>query len=124
MGVLLVLITSLFGIPQPLIMRYLVHDVILGHQLGLLAIAVILLAGIYLAEKSTDLLQQLYFARFVQEVTLDIREDVFSHVLRFPKGFHQDPADQIIVATSRILGMPLLTSDRKILDFLDVEAVW
>jgi PIN domain nuclease of toxin-antitoxin system len=40
------------------------------------------------------------------------------------KGFHQDPADQIIVATSRILGIPLLTSDRKILDFLDVEAVW
>jgi len=58
------------------------------------------------------------------EVTLDIQEDVFSHVLRFPKGFHQDPADQIIVGTSRILGMPLLTSDRKILDFLDVEAVW
>ena len=40
------------------------------------------------------------------------------------KGFHQDPADQIIVATSRILGIPLLTSERKILDFLDVEAVW
>ncbi len=40
------------------------------------------------------------------------------------KGFHQDPADQIIVATSRILGMPLLTSDRKILDFSEVEAIW
>jgi PIN domain nuclease of toxin-antitoxin system len=40
------------------------------------------------------------------------------------KGFHQDTADQIIVATSRILGMPILTSDRKILNFLDVDAVW
>lgn len=40
------------------------------------------------------------------------------------KGFHQDPADQIIVATSRILGMPLLTSDRTIMEFLDVEAIW
>ncbi len=39
-------------------------------------------------------------------------------------GFHQDPADQIIVATSRVLGMPLLTSDRRILGFLDVEATW
>jgi len=85
-GVLLVLITSLFGIPQPLIIRYLVDDVILGRQLGLLAIAVILLAGISLAEKLTDLLQQFYFARFVQEVTLDIQEDLFSHVLRFLKG--------------------------------------
>jgi len=40
------------------------------------------------------------------------------------KGFHKDPADQIIVATSRVLGMPLLTSDRRILDFPDVETIW
>jgi ABC-type multidrug transport system fused ATPase/permease subunit len=87
MGVLLVLITSLFGIPQPLIMRYLVDDVILGRQLGLLAIAVILLAGVSLAEKLTGLLQQFYFARFEQEVTLDIQQDLFGRVLRFPKDF-------------------------------------
>lgn len=40
------------------------------------------------------------------------------------RGFHKDPADQIIVATSRVLGMPLLTSDRRILDFRDVETIW
>lgn len=40
------------------------------------------------------------------------------------KGFHSDPADQIIVATSRLLGMPLVTSDRRILDFKDVETIW
>ena len=90
MGVLLVLITSLFGIPQPLIMRYLVDDVILSHQLGLLAIAIIVLAGILLAEKLTGLLQEFYFARFEQEVTLDIQEDLFSHVLRFPKAFFDE----------------------------------
>jgi ABC-type bacteriocin/lantibiotic exporter with double-glycine peptidase domain len=89
-GVLLVLITSLFGIPQPLIMRYLVDDVILGRQLGLLLVAILLLAGIALAEKLASLLQQFYFARFEQEVTLDIQEDLFSHVLRFPKGFFDE----------------------------------
>ena len=89
-GVLLVLITSLFAIPQPLIMRYLVDDVILAHQLGLLAIAVILLAGISLAEKLTGLWQQFYFARFEQEVTLDIQEDLFGYVLGFPKGFFDE----------------------------------
>jgi PIN domain nuclease of toxin-antitoxin system len=40
------------------------------------------------------------------------------------RGFHKDPADQIIAATSRILGMPLITSDKKILEFSDVETVW
>ncbi len=39
-------------------------------------------------------------------------------------GFHRDPADQIIVATSRILGIPLLTSDRKILDFRGSNTIW
>ncbi len=39
-------------------------------------------------------------------------------------GFHKDPADQIIVATSRVLRMPLLTSDARILAFPRVEAIW
>lgn len=39
------------------------------------------------------------------------------------KDFHNDPADQIIVATSRVLGMPLLTSDRRILDYTGVKTV-
>ena len=46
---------------------------------------------------------------------------VESTVLR---GFHKDPADRIIVATSRTLGLPLITSDRAILQFPDVESVW
>jgi PIN domain nuclease of toxin-antitoxin system len=40
------------------------------------------------------------------------------------RGFHKDPTDQIIVATSRTLGLPLITSDRAILEFPDVESVW
>ena len=40
------------------------------------------------------------------------------------RGFHKDPADQIITATSRILGMPLLTSDRRILEFQEAETIW
>jgi PIN domain nuclease of toxin-antitoxin system len=37
---------------------------------------------------------------------------------------HQDPADQIIVATSRILEMPLVTSDRRIRSYSGVECIW
>ncbi len=40
------------------------------------------------------------------------------------RGFHKDPADQIIAATSRILGIPLITSDKKILEICDVETIW
>ena len=40
------------------------------------------------------------------------------------KNFHKDPADQIIVATSRAFGIPLLTSDRRILSYPGVDAIW
>jgi PIN domain nuclease of toxin-antitoxin system len=40
------------------------------------------------------------------------------------QDFHQNPADQIIVATARALGMPLVTSDRRIRSYPGVECVW
>jgi PIN domain nuclease of toxin-antitoxin system len=39
------------------------------------------------------------------------------------QGFHRDPADQIIVATSRVLGMPVVTADQRIIQFSAVEAI-
>ncbi len=46
---------------------------------------------------------------------------VESTVLR---GLNRDPADQIIVATSRILGMPLVTADKQILEYSEVNTIW
>lgn len=37
--------------------------------------------------------------------------------------FHRDPADQLIVATARIYGCPLLTADSKILAYPDVQTL-
>lgn len=38
-------------------------------------------------------------------------------------GFHKDPADQLIVATARILNVPLLTADQKILSYSGVNTL-
>ncbi len=40
---------------------------------------------------------------------------------QLPGTFHRDPADQIIVATSRILNAPLVTVDTKILNYPHVR---
>ena len=90
LGAGLIIFTSLFAFPQPLIMRYIVDDVILDRQLGLLAAAILLLIGISLAEKLTGLLEEFYFARFEQGVTLDIQHDLIDRALRFPKSFFDD----------------------------------
>ena len=40
---------------------------------------------------------------------------------QLPGDFHRDPADELIVATSRILKIPLLTADAKILAYQHVS---
>jgi len=55
--------------------------------MALLAGAILLLAGIALAEKLMSLLQQFYFTRFEQGVILDIQQSLLDHTLRFPKSF-------------------------------------
>lgn len=40
-----------------------------------------------------------------------------------PDNFHKDPADQLIVATSRILGIDLLSEDEKIRSYKFVKLI-
>ena len=48
---------------------------------------------------------------------LPLTPDIVVDSTQLPGTFHKDPADQIIVATSRITGLPLLTMDLKILAY-------
>jgi len=89
-GLFLILLASLCGFPPPLITRYLVDDVILGRQIGFLVGAILLLAGFLVAEKLARMLEEFYFARFEQRITLDIHKDLIARVLRFPKTFFDD----------------------------------
>jgi PIN domain nuclease of toxin-antitoxin system len=44
-----------------------------------------------------------------------ISPDIAAHVALLPTSFHRDPADRLIVASCRVLGLPLLTRDARIL---------
>lgn len=37
--------------------------------------------------------------------------------------FHRDPADQLIVATARVYGSPLITSDGKLLNYPHIKTI-
>jgi ABC-type multidrug transport system fused ATPase/permease subunit len=89
-GGALVLFGSLLTLPQPLINRYLVDDVILARQMQRLVVVVVLLAGIKILSMASGALQQYYFARFEQAVVLDIQSDLFERTLRLPKAFFDD----------------------------------
>ncbi len=47
------------------------------------------------------------------ELTPEIAVDSCS----LPNNFHGDPADRIIIATARMLDIPLMTCDKKILTY-------
>lgn len=45
---------------------------------------------------------------------LPVSPAIAAEVARLPTAFHSDPADRLIVASCRVLGLPLLTRDRAI----------
>ncbi|UCH92634.1 MAG: ABC transporter ATP-binding protein [Candidatus Aminicenantes bacterium] len=101
-GAILIILTSILGLPIPLITRYLVDKVILDRQLVLLTGAVLLLAGLKLAGMLADALQKFYFTRFEQEVVLDIQHHLLDRTLHFPKSFFD--SKEVGYLMSRLLG--------------------
>lgn len=54
---------------------------------------------------------------------LDLTHGIAWESCHLPEPFHRDPADQIIVATSRLLNLTLVTTDKKIIDYPHVQTL-
>ena len=54
---------------------------------------------------------------------LPLTPEVAIEATSLPGEFHKDPADQIIVATARLNGCPLISADRQIRAYEHVETV-
>ena len=89
-GTLWVLLSSLLVLPQPLITRYLIDEVILARRLELLLGIVVLLAAVKGAAMLANLFQRWTFTRFEQQMLLDVQRDLLERTLRFPKSFFDD----------------------------------
>ena len=48
---------------------------------------------------------------------IDLTPRIVVESTQLPGVFHHDPADQMIVATARVCGIPLLTADSKLRDY-------
>jgi PIN domain nuclease of toxin-antitoxin system len=57
---------------------------------------------------------------YVYDIDLSIIEEAYS----LPGMFHRDPADRIIVATARRLFSPIVTADKKIIEYPHVDTMW
>ena len=54
---------------------------------------------------------------------IELTPEIAAESTRLPGEFHKDPADQIIVATARIMKCKLVTSDERILNYSHVKTV-
>lgn len=54
---------------------------------------------------------------------LDLAPRIAAESTELPGEFHKDPADQIIVATARVLGCALMTADEKIREYPHVQLI-
>ena len=54
---------------------------------------------------------------------MDLDPTIVVESTQLPGNFHRDPADQLIVATARVLGCPLLTVDDRLRKYEHVETL-
>lgn len=54
---------------------------------------------------------------------LNLTPEIAVASTQLPGSFHRDPADQLIVATARLYGSPLLTADAKILNYPHIKTL-
>ena len=59
---------------------------------------------------------------FLQFIPVDNKITLKSVLLN--NKLHQDPADRIIIATTLIYGTKLVTSDKRILKYKEVNSIW
>ncbi len=64
-------------------------------------------------------IQQIERVRFVA-----IDNEIAVNAVELPGEFHKDPADRLIVATARKLGVPIVTADEKIKGYPHVRTIW
>lgn len=64
-------------------------------------------------------IENLPFLRFIP-----VDNQIAQKSVNLPGTFHSDPADRIIVATAREKGTALITSDKKIRKYRNVQAIW
>jgi PIN domain nuclease of toxin-antitoxin system len=50
---------------------------------------------------------------------IDLSMDILLDSCNLPEEFHGDPADRMIVATSRIMDIPLVTQDERIIAYIN-----
>ncbi|MFM2314718.1 MAG: hypothetical protein RLZZ04_3994 [Cyanobacteriota bacterium] len=97
------------------------------HGLGISTISLIEIARLVSAKRIVLPLsiQEWFKIALSQEgiMLISITPAIAVEAQTLPGDFHKDPADRIIVATARVSDIPVVTVDKKILDYSFVKTI-
>lgn len=80
-----------------------------------------------LGKLKLSMASQSWLARAARQpgiTTAVLSPEISWEACHLPGTFHRDPADQIIVATARVQGLQLITSDERIREYDHVTSIW
>jgi len=83
----LTIIVSIFALPIPLLMKYIIDTIIPEKNFRLLNLVILLLVSIQLIKLIISFLTNYYFNILNQEVLLTIKNDLFKKILSLPLSF-------------------------------------
>jgi len=55
---------------------------------------------------------------------IEISNSIAVKSVNLPQPLHPDPADRIIIATALTAGVPLVTKDKKLINYPHVKTIW
>ncbi len=86
-GAGVIVLSALLAFPTPLIMRFMIDEVILNKQLQWLVWGVVGLAGVKLLSYAAGMVEQYVFSRLQMNVSLELQHSLLDHTLSLPKAF-------------------------------------
>lgn len=86
-GSIFLFLSFLLNLPQPLVFRYLIDNVILAKKLELLGWTISAWVGLLAGTQIAGMIENYFFTRFQQKVTLKIQNELLKRTFHFPKSF-------------------------------------
>ena len=77
---------------------------------------------LHLTLEVTDWIAKSESLPFIQFVP--VTNSIAVKSINLPLPLHSDPADRIIIATALSVGAPLVTKDKKLLDYSPIKTIW
>lgn len=86
-GSVLVLFISSITLPFPLLTKHIIDNVLPAKNFKMLHVIVLSILTLYIVKSLLTFLNNYFFTKLNQKITIDIKKDFFSNILRLPLSF-------------------------------------